>query len=180
MCECKGAGVRLVAVLAMHVIKHTLLNACAVVINRMFIPLASCLAYRAKLACPCASFHALYSNASVPMCLHACFVHAGNGKACEPVVLVGNSLGGYACLNAAASYPELVRWVAVARAIGCVQVLICSCHFELVHHVAACQQVAAFGCTCMQALLLGLWYPLRLHSKHQLTVHTSARWCVAI
>eukprot|EP00877_Chromochloris_zofingiensis_P006106 jgi/Chrzof1/1749/Cz10g19170.t1_PPH1 len=45
-------------------------------------------------------------------------VVAGNGKACEPVVLVGNSLGGYACLNAAASYPELVRGVALLNSAG--------------------------------------------------------------
>ena len=36
---------------------------------------------------------------------------SGSSSNAEPVVLVGNSLGGYACMNAAAQQPDLVRWV---------------------------------------------------------------------
>jgi pimeloyl-ACP methyl ester carboxylesterase len=32
-----------------------------------------------------------------------------NSSACDPVVLVGNSLGGYACMNAAARAPDLIK-----------------------------------------------------------------------
>jgi pimeloyl-ACP methyl ester carboxylesterase len=34
---------------------------------------------------------------------------ASSSSSSEPVVLVGNSLGGYACLNAAAKSPDLIR-----------------------------------------------------------------------
>jgi len=34
---------------------------------------------------------------------------AANGGSSQPVVLVGNSLGGYACMNAAVKSPELTR-----------------------------------------------------------------------
>jgi pimeloyl-ACP methyl ester carboxylesterase len=34
---------------------------------------------------------------------------SGSGSGCDPVVLVGNSLGGYACMNAAARSPDLIR-----------------------------------------------------------------------
>jgi pimeloyl-ACP methyl ester carboxylesterase len=34
---------------------------------------------------------------------------AGSSSSSEAVVLVGNSLGGYACLNAAAKSPDLIR-----------------------------------------------------------------------
>jgi pimeloyl-ACP methyl ester carboxylesterase len=34
---------------------------------------------------------------------------SGSSGACDPVVLVGNSLGGYACMNAAARAPDLIK-----------------------------------------------------------------------
>lgn len=41
--------------------------------------------------------------------LNAFSSSSSSGSACDQVVLVGNSLGGYACMNAAARAPDLIR-----------------------------------------------------------------------